>query len=160
MIWIAPAVLRRTRRDRDLPAGPDGIRTDAKGNVYIAARGGAGLLAAPTLGKITPPVNLRSGMLKVRCDRARSRHPRRPDSRVPTQFRPLEYKLLQLLVGDPGRVFSREELLEQVWRCGATSTPAPSTFTSGRLRVQLVPRRRDRTVHGLATARSATAVAD
>jgi two-component system, OmpR family, phosphate regulon response regulator PhoB len=34
---------------------------------------------------------------------------------VPTQLRPLEYKLLQLLVGDPGRVFSREELLEQVW---------------------------------------------
>ncbi len=31
------------------------------------------------------------------------------------QLRPLEYKLLQLLVSDPGRVFSREELLEQVW---------------------------------------------
>jgi two-component system phosphate regulon response regulator PhoB len=30
-------------------------------------------------------------------------------------LRPLEYKLLQLLVSDPGRVFSREELLEQVW---------------------------------------------
>jgi two-component system, OmpR family, phosphate regulon response regulator PhoB len=34
---------------------------------------------------------------------------------VPAQLRPLEYKLLQLLVSDPGRVFSREELLEQVW---------------------------------------------
>src|SRR6185436_3156691 len=34
---------------------------------------------------------------------------------VLTQLRPLEYKLLQLLVSDPGRVFSREELLEQVW---------------------------------------------
>jgi two-component system phosphate regulon response regulator PhoB len=34
---------------------------------------------------------------------------------APTQLRPLEYKLLQLLVSDPGRVFSREELLEQVW---------------------------------------------
>jgi two-component system phosphate regulon response regulator PhoB len=33
---------------------------------------------------------------------------------APTQLRPLEYKLLQLLVSDPGRVFSREELLEQV----------------------------------------------
>jgi len=31
------------------------------------------------------------------------------------QLRPLEYKLLHLLVSDPGRVFSREELLEQVW---------------------------------------------
>jgi two-component system phosphate regulon response regulator PhoB len=34
---------------------------------------------------------------------------------VPAQLRPLEYKLLQLLVSEPGRVFSREELLEQVW---------------------------------------------
>jgi len=34
---------------------------------------------------------------------------------APAQLRPLEYKLLQLLVSDPGRVFSREELLEQVW---------------------------------------------
>ena len=34
---------------------------------------------------------------------------------APTQLRPLEYKLLQLLVSEPGRVFSREELLEQVW---------------------------------------------
>jgi len=33
----------------------------------------------------------------------------------PVSLRPLEYKLLQLLVSDPGRVFSREELLEQVW---------------------------------------------
>jgi two-component system phosphate regulon response regulator PhoB len=36
-------------------------------------------------------------------------------SGVPTQLRPFEYKLLQVLLGDPGRVFSREELLEQVW---------------------------------------------
>ena len=34
---------------------------------------------------------------------------------APAQLRPLEYKLLQLLVSDPGRVFSREELLELVW---------------------------------------------
>jgi two-component system phosphate regulon response regulator PhoB len=36
-------------------------------------------------------------------------------SGAPTQLRPLEFKLLHLLVSDPGRVFSREELLEQVW---------------------------------------------
>jgi two-component system phosphate regulon response regulator PhoB len=36
-------------------------------------------------------------------------------SGVSTQLRPLEYKLLQLLVSDPGRVFSREDLLDQVW---------------------------------------------
>lgn len=34
---------------------------------------------------------------------------------VAAALRPLEYKLLQLLLSDPGRVFSREELLEQVW---------------------------------------------
>jgi two-component system phosphate regulon response regulator PhoB len=34
---------------------------------------------------------------------------------APTQLRPLEFKLLHLLVSEPGRVFSREELLEQVW---------------------------------------------
>jgi two-component system phosphate regulon response regulator PhoB len=34
---------------------------------------------------------------------------------APVSLRPLEYKLLHLLVSDPGRVFSREELLEQVW---------------------------------------------
>ncbi len=31
------------------------------------------------------------------------------------QLRPLEFKLLALLVAAPGRVFSREELLEAVW---------------------------------------------
>ncbi|MGE3545917.1 MAG: response regulator [Kofleriaceae bacterium] len=34
---------------------------------------------------------------------------------APAQLRPLEYKLLHLLVSDPGRVFTREELLELVW---------------------------------------------
>ena len=45
----------------DLPAGPDGIRTDAKGNLYIAARGVA--IYSPKgelLGKLTPPVNPRN----------------------------------------------------------------------------------------------------
>jgi gluconolactonase len=45
----------------NLPAGPDGIRTDAKGNVYIAARGV--LVYSPAgelLGKITPPVSPRN----------------------------------------------------------------------------------------------------
>jgi two-component system phosphate regulon response regulator PhoB len=34
---------------------------------------------------------------------------------VAAQLRPLEYKLLAVLVGEPGRVFSREQLLELVW---------------------------------------------
>ena len=45
----------------DLPAGPDGIRADVKGNLYIAARGV--LVYSPDgklLGKIAPPVNPRN----------------------------------------------------------------------------------------------------
>jgi len=45
----------------DLPAGPDGIRTDAKGNLYITARGV--VVYAPDgkqLGKINPPVSPRN----------------------------------------------------------------------------------------------------
>lgn len=34
---------------------------------------------------------------------------------APTRLRPLEYTLLQLLVSEPGRVFTREELLARVW---------------------------------------------
>jgi two-component system phosphate regulon response regulator PhoB len=33
----------------------------------------------------------------------------------PISLRPLEYKLLALLVGSPGRVYSREDLLDEVW---------------------------------------------
>jgi len=41
----------------------------------------------------------------------------------PIQLRPLEYKLLALLVGAPGKVFSRDDLLEEVWgmRAGINS---------------------------------------
>jgi gluconolactonase len=45
----------------DLQAGPDGIRTDAKGNLFIAARGV--VVYSPQgrlLGKISPPVNPRN----------------------------------------------------------------------------------------------------
>jgi two-component system, OmpR family, phosphate regulon response regulator PhoB len=34
---------------------------------------------------------------------------------APTSLRPLEYKLLQMLLSEPGRVFSREDLLDKVW---------------------------------------------
>ena len=45
----------------DLPGGPDGMRTDAKGNLFIAARGVQ--VYSPEgklLGKISPPVNPRN----------------------------------------------------------------------------------------------------
>lgn len=58
---------------------------------------------------------------------------------LPTQLRPLEYKLLQLLVSDPGRVFSREELLEQVWEMRGDIHTRTVDVHVRRLRVSLGP---------------------
>jgi two-component system phosphate regulon response regulator PhoB len=58
---------------------------------------------------------------------------------LPTQLRPLEYKLLQLLVSDPGRVFSREELLEQVWEMRGDINTRTVDVHVRRLRVSLGP---------------------
>ncbi len=58
---------------------------------------------------------------------------------VPTQLRPLEYKLLQLLVSEPGRVFSREELLEQVWEMRGDINTRTVDVHVRRLRVSLGP---------------------
>ena len=58
---------------------------------------------------------------------------------APTQLRPLEYKLLQLLVSEPGRVFSREELLEQVWEMRGDINTRTVDVHVRRLRVSLGP---------------------
>ena len=58
---------------------------------------------------------------------------------VPTQLRPLEYKLLQLLVSEPGRVFAREELLEQVWDMRGDINTRTVDVHVRRLRVSLGP---------------------
>ena len=58
---------------------------------------------------------------------------------VPSQLRPLEYKLLQLLVSDPGRVFSREDLLEQVWEMRGDINTRTVDVHVRRLRVSLGP---------------------
>jgi len=55
----------------------------------------------------------------------------------PTSLRPLEYKLLHLLVNDPGRVFSREELLEQVWEMRGDINTRTVDVHVRRLRVSL-----------------------
>jgi two-component system phosphate regulon response regulator PhoB len=60
-------------------------------------------------------------------------------SGAPTQLRPLEYKLLQLLVSEPGRVFSREELLEQVWEMRGDINTRTVDVHVRRLRVSLGP---------------------
>jgi DNA-binding response OmpR family regulator len=53
---------------------------------------------------------LRSGALSVDT----STHEVRGDDTL-LAVRPLEFKLLSTLLGEPGRVFTREELLRQVW---------------------------------------------
>ena len=60
-------------------------------------------------------------------------------SGAPVQLRPLEYKLLHLLVSDPGRVFSREELLEQVWGMRGDINTRTVDVHVRRLRVSLGP---------------------
>ncbi|HEY4244120.1 MAG TPA: winged helix-turn-helix domain-containing protein [Kofleriaceae bacterium] len=56
---------------------------------------------------------------------------------APATLRPLEYKLLQLLVSDPGRVFSREALLEQVWEMRGDINTRTVDVHVRRLRVSL-----------------------
>jgi two-component system, OmpR family, phosphate regulon response regulator PhoB len=58
---------------------------------------------------------------------------------VPTQLRPLEYKLLQLLMSDPGRVFTRDEILAHVWETGSDGTAATVDAHVKRLRASLGP---------------------
>ena len=60
-------------------------------------------------------------------------------SGAPTQLRPLEFKLLHLLVSEPGRVFSREELLEQVWDMRGDINTRTVDVHVRRLRVSLGP---------------------
>ena len=58
---------------------------------------------------------------------------------APTQLRPLEYKLLQLLISEPGRVFTREELLEKVWDMPGDANTRTVDVHVRRLRVSLGP---------------------
>lgn len=56
---------------------------------------------------------------------------------APASLRPLEYKLLQLLLSEPGRVFSREELLDQVWNMRGDVTTRTVDVHVRRLRMSL-----------------------
>lgn len=44
-------------------------------------------------------------------------------SNTPVDLTPLEFKLLKLLMGRPGQVFSREAIIERVWGVGRYITP-------------------------------------
>lgn len=65
----------------------------------------------------------------------------RVDGRV-VEMTPLEFDLLARLVSSPRRVFSRAELLEQVWgSSGSWQSPATVTEHIRRLRLKLEPER-------------------
>jgi two-component system phosphate regulon response regulator PhoB len=53
------------------------------------------------------------------------------------QLRPLEYKLLSTLMMQAGRVFSREELIREVWEMESTSNPRLVDVHIRRLRQNL-----------------------
>ena len=53
-----------------------------------------------------------------------------PRRRRRCQLGPTEFRLLRHFLEHPGRVFSRERLLDAVWGTTATSMRAPSTSTS------------------------------
>jgi two-component system phosphate regulon response regulator PhoB len=56
----------------------------------------------------------------------------------PVELRPLEFKLLVTLFGEPGKVFTREELLQRVWELdGATANPRTVDVHVRRLRQNL-----------------------
>ena len=55
----------------------------------------------------------------------------------PVQLGPTEFRLLRHFLEHPGRVFSRERLLDAVWQHDRTSMRAPSTCTFAGLRKSL-----------------------
>ena len=55
----------------------------------------------------------------------------------PVSLRPLEYKLLSVLIAEPGRVFSREDLIKIVWEMDQVSSPRLVDVHIRRLRQNL-----------------------
>lgn len=79
------------------------------------------------IGERAQASNAQSSDATLQCERL-SLNPVTHDVRVdqrPVVLRPLEYKLLSILVAEPGRVFSREELLRDVWDMESASTSNP-----------------------------------
>ena len=56
---------------------------------------------------------------------------------APLELRPLEFKLLATLMAEPGRVFTREDLLRQVWDMKAGGNPRTVDVHVRRLRKNL-----------------------
>lgn len=58
-------------------------------------------------------------------------------SDAPIELRPLEYKLLATLMGEPGKVFTREDLLRTVWEMESGGNPRTVDVHVRRLRKNL-----------------------
>ena len=56
---------------------------------------------------------------------------------VEQQLRPLEFKLIQVLLEHPGRVFTRGQLLEEVWGISASASSRTVDTHVRRLRERL-----------------------
>jgi len=149
-------VCRRLRADRDL--GDVGI-------LLLTALGGdddriAGLEAGAD-DYVVKPFNVQEIVLRVRAlarrigerDQARGRKPGQlfrsgeltldpithdvSAGGEPLELRPLEFKLLATLMSEPGRVFSRDDLLRQVWEMERGGNPRTVDVHVRRLRKNL-----------------------
>lgn len=67
----------------------------------------------------------------------------------PVHLTPLEFRLLELLTEEPGRVYTREEILERLWEgdCAGTSRVADAHVARLRRKIERDPRHPERVQH-------------
>jgi len=157
----AGRLLRGLRADPDLAGVPLVVAVDA-------ARAVASLAAPDADEIIVQPLRIEE--LGVRIARARSRHGIVTQEIIrlgsldidlaayevrldgePLELTPLEYRLLELLVTHPKRVYTRESLLSRMWQHEAGASARTVDGHVGRLRAKLGPEhgRRIRTVRNV-----------
>ena len=114
--------------------------------------------AALRRGNMAGPVHtgdepIRAGDLEIDFERRSTKL-----SGKPVQLTYVEFEILAALAGSPGRVFTRENLLEHIWGDSTYRDPAPSTSTSGTSARSSSPTRKHRSTSSRCAA-SATASA-
>jgi two-component system phosphate regulon response regulator PhoB len=167
--WMLPGLsgielcrrLRARPETRQLPIIMLTARGEESERVRGLATGGRRLYRQAVLGAGTAGAGERSVAARqpraarhraqLRRHRARSREaPRRPLGR-PIDLGPTEYRLLEFFLEHPGRVFSREQLLDSVWGRDIYIDERTVDVHIGRLRKLLNPGREQdpiRTVRG------------
>jgi len=158
---LAGQILRRLRADGDLADVPIVVAADAaRAIASLAARDADEIIVQP----------LRIEELGVRIARARSHHGIVTQDVIrlgsldidlaayevrldgePLELTALEYRLLELLVTHPRRVYTRESLLNRMWQHEAAANTRTVDGHVGRLRAKLGPEhgRRIRTVRNV-----------